>query len=205
TSTLDSRPGADRVPTLADRCTPRIDRPADLEDALPRPDARLGDQPADPAGVQRRAGAEPGLALPSAPAAGEGRSGQELLGRDGEQPPGALLRDHPGRPTRAGGGNRELAAVRGGAGDGLAQRLIHAGERAGRREPGAPSPHAARERRRRSHSLDAGAAARAAHSTTPGRPSMAPRQAAHARRTPSLDRSTIHELAPRPPNPPEPP
>src|SRR5690606_40535550 len=87
----------------------------------------------------------------------------------------------------------------------LAQRLIHAGERAGRREPGAPSPHAARERRRRSHSLDAGAAARAAHSTTPGRPSMEPRNAAHARRTPSLDRSTIHELAPRPPNPPEPP
>src|SRR5688572_32816241 len=63
--------GADRARPPADRCPPRLARPARPQDALPRPAARLGDQPARAADLRRRARGEPGLPLPGAPAAGE--------------------------------------------------------------------------------------------------------------------------------------
>jgi putative ABC transport system permease protein len=64
----------------ADRCTSRLARPARAEDALAGAAARLGDQPARAADLGGRAGGEPGLAVPGAAAAGEGRGSLRATG-----------------------------------------------------------------------------------------------------------------------------
>src|SRR5687768_16094383 len=76
-----------RAATSADRRPPGLARSARAQDALPRSDARVGNQPARPAALRQGARGEPGLALSGAAAAGERGADHEQVGHDRQQPP----------------------------------------------------------------------------------------------------------------------
>src|SRR5687767_12010860 len=104
--------GATRAATFADRCPPGLARSARAQDALPRADARVGDQPARPADLRRRARGQPGVALSGAAAAGEGGADHERVGHHRQQPPRPLLPPDRVRTACTGQGARELAPLR---------------------------------------------------------------------------------------------
>src|SRR5690606_6996123 len=73
-------------------------------------DARLRDHGAYPGRVAGHAAHRGGLAVPGAAPHGAGRLAALVVGHDGEEPRGALLRDHAEGAAAAGGGAGELVA-----------------------------------------------------------------------------------------------